>query len=344
MKLQMQMSNIVEENNMIYFWDRMNQTFCSMNSKTKKIDILLKAKGIPESFHALNVFNIFGKIFFTSQFSTEIIILNRESLEYEFIDFDKKRDYSQYSSVTYNEDIVFFPYELDNMLIIFQPKKKTYEEVEIDLPKLVLGKHQSNTVLFEDNVYIGVYGTNLIVKINLANLSVDVITLPDDIEISCLEIQNNGIVVTNLVKNEVLFLGDKSQKRVSLEPSEYEGRNFSRILTYNDRTILLPSKTDSIYVINEEQILKRIVFDNYKEYCLHGSLMWFASIHDDSLFCWPWGYRKLVILDLKTYELSQIDTEVSSLQAMKLLCQNDFFAESEEVNLNTLIEYLKDVN
>lgn len=219
----------------------------------------------------------------------------------------------QYSSVFYEESLIFMPVDISKPICVFDFNKHQYTIVYSgETYNGIIGivyKFQSGRKWL-----LPVYNTNKIFVMKPDKLKGKFMYLDNDISVNAIYgteedlwiCQNDKKVIVNLKGGKAAYIPLTNDNKELGDP-------FSGLVKYEDKVIVLPRFDKHIYVIElKNEVIEEISVPYDKEefekrVC---SLTYGYHIYNDILYLFPWGLDEIIELRLSDYRMTKRELQI----------------------------------
>lgn len=287
-----------------------------------------------------------GSLVFIPECGSHIHIYRDGKFDAKCVRTEKNTENALFSGVIQRDNLLYlFPYNLKRQrALIFNMDDLSLKLLD-EFNEICIGYindsdiHILNVVDNGEKVSFAFFDTNIIAEWDISKKTVDVFGLDEDIKISSLfhssKYGNNRKYAALTEKSNVYLIDGKNVERnyciKSLECSM--GWPINDIFDYEDMTIVLPSKSDKVVLIQEERIIE-LNLDMHKLSFLSGGSREWAFYKgwkyvNGNLWILPFRCDSVVVIK-RNKEICYVKTDISELK------------EYEELSANYLKEALLD--
>lgn len=248
----------------------------SYNMKTGKIDFIsyFEKESLKEELHLYSVLYE-NKIYFIPYLGRYIAIFNPENNHIDYIECDVSDQCSYYKAFIFNDNLWLIPQLLE------RDEKKEKKIRVVDLRNnTFLNVDQLNNYLTgiskyffsfgacsNDNfLYIAIYETNKIVKIDMASGSFDVILCDESVKLSTVDYVDGCLFISETRSNQLRKIDLKGRflSNYSGIEKKYNGRSrlYNCIRKIGEKIYVFPQDADEICFIDENKAKLVIGFDD----------------------------------------------------------------------------------
>ncbi len=244
----------------------------------------------------------------------------------------------QYSSVFYEESLIFIPADISKPFCVFDLNRHQYAVHSGEKYNGIIG----NVYRFQSikKLLFPVYNTNKIFVMELDNLKGMFWGLNDDISVNAVYgtekdlwiCQNDKKVIINMKDGKTSYISLANENKVWRDP-------FSGLIKYEDKVIVLPRFDKHIYAIelgNESIEEISIPYDKEKFDKLGCSLTYGYHIDNGTLYLLPWGLDEVIELKLSDYKMTKRELQIKKND----YCEFIYQPPEREIEDNDLQNYI----